>query len=259
MRAPPVALAAALFTAGPAAAQFAEPAPTPAAPAKPEPLFQAPEPETQWELGVGFLGQVGGSFSSDLNTKDEITEINGRPVQILYPGFAGVGGGGGLSLAASWRGILALELDVIYARDNGKGDIDGQEISLAQWALHLPVLFRLQLPAGMVRPFLMVGPDFVIPGDVEAESDFVAPVITGTADPYVALAFGLGFEFLLPVENADLRIPFTLRGTYNPGLGDTIDDRADIDCVGNACAVAIKSEWQWQAAVTLGLAYYFHL
>jgi hypothetical protein len=250
-------LAAALSTAGPAAAQTSEPA----TPAKPAPLFQAPEPEKQWELGVGFLGEVVGSFLTDLKTDQERTPKAGALGGILYPGFGGVGGGGGLMLDASWRGILGLELDVLYSRDRGKGDIDGLDIEMAQWALHLPLLFKLQLPAGMVRPYLMVGPEFVIPGDPELKvaDEIINPKYGATADPYVAVAFGLGFEILLPVKDADLRIPFTLRGSYNPGVGDNIEDRAEIACTGGVCSAALKSEWEWQASATLGLAYYFHL
>jgi hypothetical protein len=262
-------LAAALVSAGPAAAQTSEPA-------APAPLFQAPEREKQWELGVGFLGLVGGSFLSELSDRDKRFpfEVDGQSrgeVVFTYPGFGGVGGGGGLALEANWRGIVGLEVDVLYTRDQGKGDIDGFEITMAQWALHIPLLLKVGLPAGLVRPFLVVGPEFVIPGDPEVSGDLpplavpgvgtATASLEGQADPYVAIAFGLGFEFRLPVENADLRIPLTLRGSYNPGVGDKGADRQSLSCstTGRACTVTLNSEWEWQAAATLGLAYYFHL
>lgn len=236
----------------------------------------ADEPR-EWELGVGLLGLVGGSFISDLEDRDKVLDIQiddrtRSNVQFPYPGFAGVGGGGGLAVTGSWRGILALEVDLLYAVERAKGDINDVDIEIAQAALHVPILFRAQIPAGAVRPFVMAGPEIVVPLDAEVELEvsplpvgvpgegaFFPTTAEGAADTYVAFAFGLGFEFRLPVPDADLRIPFTLRGAYH-GVGDKGGDRQSVTCTttpNRQCTVELKTEWEWQAAATLGLSYYF--
>ena len=67
--------------------------------------------------------------------------------------------------------------------------------------------------------------------------------------------FGLGMEIKLPVPKADIRIPLTLRGSYNPGVEAKAIDR--LDGTPTASKATFKTEWQWNAAATLGVAYYF--
>jgi hypothetical protein len=277
-----------LLSAGPAAAQetggtppTAAPAEAPSAPAAglptapPAPATPppaGPATDREWEVGVGALGYVGGNFLTELEDSKKVVTVHtdhGDKLGALpYPGFGGVGGGGGISLDAAWRGIVGLEVDLLYLRDRGKGDVDGYTIEMSQWDLHVPVLLKLELPAGMVRPFLMAGPDFVIPGDTDVKFDAPSSVhftiegldthYKGKADPYIALTFGLGFEIRLPTPGVDLRIPLTLRGTYDSGVGDKGDDRESVDChASTGCTITLKSEWEWQAAGTLGLAWYF--
>jgi len=80
------------------------------------------------------------------------------------------------------------------------------------------------------------------------------------ADPYVALGFGLGFEFLLPGEH-DLRIPLMLRCAVNFDVPAGTDGRVKLGGVDTttqpptASLTEISTAWQYQAFVMLGFTW----
>lgn len=230
----------------------------------------------EWEVGVTAFGLVNGSFLTEIDDNKKTASYDDREYLVLYPGFGGVGGGGGISVVGMWRGIVGLELQLFGSVDKGDGSLQFNNIELdftvGQTALHLPILLRAAVPVAPVRPFVFGGPEIVFPGEAEVTDKkynfpnvaLFKPQPGAHADTYVAWAFGLGFEFMLPIDGVDLRIPLTLRGVLNPGAGDTGDDRLKVVCDGGSSQcppvfdeLSFKTEWEWQADVTLGLAYYF--
>ncbi len=226
------------------------------------------EPEKLISVGAGLIGMVGGNFLNKPDT--DSPTYKGHLVSLsTYPGFGGVSRGGGLMLEGRFRFGLGLELDVLRSSDHGHGDltINGTKftIDVGQSAWHLPVLLKFVAPLPVVRPMVFLGPEFVFPGSPDASVDPQNPnfwTVKATASSYTLFTWGVGMEFKLPLDGVDLRIPFTLRGSVNTGLGNKLDDRAThgITPVGSAVKideVTYKSEWKYQAQATLGVAAYF--
>ena len=220
------------------------------------------------ELGVGMVGLFGGSGIRKPGSK---THEDGPddPLDMPYGGFFGLGGGAGLTVAYNFRGFVGVEMDLLYTRDRGTGEFErgpaSGDYTIAQWALHVPLVVKGTIPYRTVKPFVFLGPEFVIPGDAEVTytgDQTLPPTVGATNSFYTALTFGLGVEFGLPVRGADLRIPFTLRGSYYPGVGDSFDDRLDDVRVPSGSDIPddfdFQTNFEFQFAATLGLAYYMH-
>ena len=206
------------------------------------------------EFGAGAFGFANGNFM-DKPSGADFDELG------PYPGFAGAGGGGGLAFSALWRGIVGLELQFMHSAESGEGTVDVSgtaiDVKIEQTSLHIPLLLKLQAPTESVRPFLVVGPDFVSPSDTEMSSRY--PIFSASSESYTALAFGFGLDFRLGIEGHDLRIPFMLRGNYNSGAGSKTSERGEWLSNGTQyTGITYYGDWQWQAFATLGLSYYFH-
>lgn len=210
------------------------------------------------DLGAGIIGGVGveglGKPSSSIYQTS-----SGALYDTSYPGFVGVSGGAGIMLDARVIKFLGLEVDFLRMADKGSGDIKagGQNVSvtIGQPALHIPVLAKLALPSGLLRPFAVVGPEFVFPGKSDlsmSPSGVITGAGTSYAENYTMFAFGFGCELVIPA--VDIRVPLTLRGAINPSTSSSIQDRVRIDA---GPSVSFRSEWQYQAVATLGVAYYF--
>lgn len=226
------------------------------------------------EIGVTLLGFVNGSFLDEPSDKDKTATLSdGSEVVLLYPGFGGVGGGGGLTVNAMWRGIVGLETGALFVFEQGAGtlNIGGTlevDYTLGQNAVHVPLLLKVAAPLQTMRPFGYFGIEWAFVSDAEVQKrdpdSAAASALVGVeADDYWLLAFGAGFEFMIPA-GVDLRIPLTFRGAWNPNVGDKASDRMRTvpeDCGSRStspCTQFVYStEWQYQAAVSLGLAYYF--
>ncbi len=216
------------------------------------------------EIGVGAAGFMNGTFMSDLPDDKKIVQVNGQDAIVPYPGFWGLGGGGGVQLNAMYRGFIGMQLDLLFSQDNGQGEItlnDGTpaateiKLEMSQGAFHIPLMVKAAIPLKSVRPFLLLGPEFVIPGDPEMTTDpKLAQALEAEADPYINLTTGFGFEFLVPAEGVDLRIPLSIRGSFNFGTADDVKGRMSITDQGQI--VGINSEWEYQAFVMLGLTWY---
>ena len=73
-----------------------------------------------------------------------------------------------------------------------------------------------------------------------------------------AFAFGLGLEVNLPIPHADIRLPFSLRGNYNPGVKGTRDERANHQTnATNITREDFSTAWKFQATGTFGAAWHF--
>lgn len=208
------------------------------------------------DLGASVFGVVLGSFIDEPSEVDKV--VNG--FSIPYGGFGGVGGGAGLSMMALWKGIIGIEVGYQYLSENAEGRIafaTGKvTIDVEQSAHHIPVLLKLTLPVPGSLSFVG-GPEFVSVGSSSVSSQFGKS--EGLHDGYTAWRFGLGFEFPLPSKGIDLRIPLNLQGVYNPDLGDTVADRIALNDLNPSLLnlIRYRTEWQWQAMVTLGLSAHF--
>ena len=221
------------------------------------------------EFGVGMIGLFGGSGIPKPGSKTHEDAPGVDPVEMPYGGFFGLGGGAGLSLAYNFRGFVGVEMDLLYTRDRGSGEFEvgpmSGDYTIAQWALHIPLLVKGTIPYRTVKPFLFLGPELILPADAEVTytgEQTLPTTVRATNSAHMAFAFGLGVEFALPVKGADLRIPFTLRGSYYPGVGDTFDDRlSDVRLPPGGETPShfnFETDFKFQFAATLGVAYYMH-
>ena len=220
---------------------------------------QAKKPRKH-EFGIGAMGVVNGSFIGEPSAKEKIYKDQ---ASLPYPGFAGVSGGGGLSLSYMYQGYIGAELDVLYMNEQGTGSYDfgvtSIDVDISQSAIHLPLMLKAAIPFRSTRPFIMVGPELVLPVDSKVEAGAISSLKTASADPYVALGFGLGMDIILPIQDADVRIPISFRGNWTPGFSRDVDDRYPAVAInGNTASVEeISTEWEFQAFFTLGVAYHF--
>lgn len=214
------------------------------------------------ELGLGLVGLVGGSF---LDQPSDRAQSPGSQVQLVYPGFAGAGGGGGLSAELRWRRYLGLEVDLLLSQDQGFAYIDLVRVEIGQTAWHIPVLLKGIYPGQWARPMGSLGFEIVQPVALQASTAPVLPAsatrIGSQAGTYVMVVVGAGVEFSLPVKDVDLRVPLQLRGAFNPGTPASARDRATYTFRDNeplvVDTVIFSSEWQYQLQATLGLSLYF--
>ena len=251
----------------------ASPAPT----VRPAPDANEKKVTRDFEVGVALSGFAIGNFMDEPPNGNSIQRGALTISDIPYGGFAGVGGGGGLTVTGMWRGIIGLELMVFGSSESAKGTLTDRfsgaktTLTIDQTSWHIPLVLKVAAPTSIVRPQAFVGFDFVFPGEPKMT---VSPTPLGVVqlsakgDSYTALRFGFGLEFMLPVKGIDLRIPFNLAGNYNYSLSDDLEpDRLQLSCSGGAlngsslnlgqCASTYNTQWKWQAQVSLGLAYYF--
>ena len=225
------------------------------------------EPARDIEVGAGLFFNAGGVFMTQpTDNKD------GRP-GLPYNGFGGFSPGGGLQLEARVHGFVGLELDISRWAQTGKSEftINGTSYpwSIQQNAWQVPLLLKFTAPVGIVKPSLFVGPEFVFVGTTTVNPPawpITGVALTAGTPNYTLWTFGIGFETALPVEKMDFRIPFQIRLSDNPGIPKSAFDRATYtvdgqpwDQVSNGTLEGVDyiSEWQYQAAVTLGLSYFF--
>ena len=225
-----------------------------------------------WEIGVEVGGFAVASFITEPKEADKTARILNVPVRVPYSGFGGVGGGGGLTINALWRDFVGLQIGIWNAQESAQSNLDiidyrpggsansRYELTANKSAWHIPVALKLAIPFSTVRPHLLIGFDFVFPSS--AEIDTTLQNTAADDRSYSALHFGLGFDFLLPIKDVDIRIPLVLRGNYNSGLGTKVEDRMSFDnCSLNmgatACDYEYRTDWQFQAFISLGIAYYF--
>lgn len=208
-----------------------------------------------FKLGAGVMGAAGANWISKPSN-----------ASVSYPGFAGFTAGGGLMLEARALGLVGVEVDLYRADNHGEGDLTAGSttatLKIGQPALHVPILLKVVVPTGIVRPFVVFGPELVFPGTSDfsaSPSGAFATRATVSADSYTMWTGGLGLEIKLPLPMIDLRIPVGLRFGLNPALGDTLDKRAEIrGTSGNVVTdIHYKSEWEYQAQLTLGAAVHF--
>ena len=223
-------------------------------------------PARPLRFGASLQGMVVGSFISEPPEDEKVIDN----YQIPYGGFAGVGGGWGLTLSATWEEWVGLELGLLSVSASGEGKINvgpgaiTHEVTTS--SIHIPILLVLSAPFESVKPQLFFGPSWVLPNEISFETspENIAEVFNARGDSYFAWHFGFGLEIRLPISGIDLRIPVRLHGIYNPEVGDSIDSRIATFAVSPQTASSPAEsrtdyliEWEWQAAVSLGLSYVY--
>lgn len=234
----------------------------------------------EWmSVGVGVHGQVGASFFD----KPDDQTIRGTTVESDYPGFAGLTWGVGPTLDVRFLGFVGFELGVLFTRDVGQADMEftvtdasgnrtkfDYTIEIGHRAVHVPLLLKGSIPGEYVQPILFLGPEFVVPGDPHfaiLESNAPGggfppggPIYGASTDTYTMFTFGFGLEVMLPIPDVDIRIPFSLRGSYNPGVSSARDERADPPQVVNGTDLqseTFKTNFKFQAVGNFGAAWHF--
>jgi hypothetical protein len=212
-------------------------------------------------VGVGLMGQIGGNFQD---------KPGDRPLGYpdINPGFGGMTAGGGLMLDGRILEMLGLEVDVLRTSDKGSGNVtfsaatpfgtisQTEKVTIGQPAWHIPMLVKLVVPSPLVAPEFFLGPELVLPGSGSVTLD---PAVAGVtvhakADTYWMITGGGGVEIKLPLPILDLRIPITLRGSYNPGLSSKYLDRTKINAT---TGTTYDSAWKFAFNFTAGAAIYF--
>ncbi len=232
-----------------------------------KPPVSEEEAVNPWQVSVGAFGGVVGSFMEEPSETNKTARVplEGRlqkgSVPVPYPGFAGVGGGGGVSVDVMYQGIIGLELQLYNAKETAKGHLDVRntrhQIELSKTAWHIPLLFKLAIPTAVVRPFIFGGFDFVLESEPEVETTLIGADALG--DGYTATQFGFGFDFFV---HERVRIPLMLRGSRNFAMDSNVEGLMSFDgcSLQNDEALSCfqyRTAWQWQAFVSLGVSYTF--
>ena len=226
-------------------------------------------------VGVGGQFQAGGNFLD--KPDDQRVPFNGTATELKpkYPGFAGLTLGGGPYIDLRAIDYVGVEMGLLFTTDKGTADIDvevnGQTttytVEIKHSAIHIPLLLKGTLPGEIVSPNIFVGPEFVVPSGRSASvtpannnydvlSDDTATAL-GLEKPggYTMVTFGLGLEFNLPIPVVDIRIPFSLRGSVNPGVSNKRTERSHVDVANSK--TYYSTEWKFQAVANLGASIHF--
>ena len=228
---------------------------------------------SDWAYSVALVGFAIASFTDEPSEANKFADLGGARARVPYSGFAGVGGGGGLTIEALWKGVIGIEVGLWNASESAEGKLDiidysvpggagnRYELTFNKSSWHLPVSVKLAAPTKTVKPYLLVGGDFIFPSSAEVETEFGGTMADDRS--YQALHFGFGFDFGIKLETVELKIPFTLRGNYNLGLGDGVGERIKFNgCNQTGAAIqcsgyTYRTDWQYQALITLGLGIIF--
>ena len=212
--------------------------------------------ELPFKAYVSGHGFVNGSFISEPSNKT--LSSDGGITQVLpYPGFGGVGGGGGIALGVNWK-ALSVDLGFDYSSDQAEGRINGQTLTMSQTTHHIPLTVRVSVPqAKWVKPSLFGGINWVSRSGSKMDAPpFTPPLLSPQDDSYTAWRFGLGFDIYLTDAWS---IPFRILANYAPIDGDSLDERVELVRNESNALTGIRytGQWEWQPQITLGLTYDF--
>lgn len=223
---------------------------------------------------------------------------NARGTDELYPGFTGRDVTIGLTLDLRFWHLIGLELDLFRQNDRGSGNItlkdtgnlcflpsvtipysqESHRVTLGQHAWHVPLLLKLTIPGRKVvvqdedgnvdiereiRKWFTtfaIGPEFVFPGNATLEGSPAGGLDYpegATVSDYVMYTGAFGFERRVS-DRHDVRLLFSVRGSYNPGPGEAALKRGEYALRGGRIVPIIyRSEWRSQAALTFGVGWFF--
>lgn len=216
--------------------------------------------------GVGAARAEGELFTVNLGLKigpnaNMLSEPSEEWIDLPVPGFFGISWGLGLAAEALVRDLVGLELDLLFAWTSGTGDITFYRVveveqELSSQEIQIALLAKVQSPHSMVRPFLSLGPTFVIQLDSEYSIDktYLAnpPDTAIETESYVMLTVGLG----VTLSFASFQIPLEVRGSYHP-LDDDPTERVDWrpEMGGELTHLGVRSNWEGQVWILTGFQY----
>ena len=202
------------------------------------------------DIGVGAKGGV--NFSGITKPDDKTLNNTRYP----YPGFFGVGGGGGLFIEPRFLNIIGLEIGFLYEASQGSGDLDfttnGRTISdtviISSTDLVIPIHVKAALPMAPTVSFLLgIGADIAIPLDQKVESDVFSNLDVKAREMTTYLGFQLGVEIDLKV----IRIPIEFRGRWNGNHADDLSTRMDAE----SGKLLYIPDWELQGMLYIGAIY----
>lgn len=252
------------------------------------------ERDERWfTLGVGPL-LLANVHWLDQPKDRSVTVGKARGTDDRYPGFEGTDATIGLMLDFRFWHFFGIEVDLFRQNDRGTGKIvirdagnlcfvpgiatpyaaQRYQVTMGQSAWHVPLLLKLTVSARKVveqdddvarevRKWFTTfafGPELVFPGDpnldVSKESGLDYP-LRASASNYVMYTGALGFERRITTSQ-DIRLLLSLRGSYNPASGTSAMKRGEYALVeSRVVPVTYSSEWRYQAALTLGVGWFF--
>lgn len=211
------------------------------------------------DLLVGAKGTVGGNVWTEPTTNSSYIDIAMASNDL---GFSrtrgGYGVGGGLWLEARFVRFVALEVDLLYEQDRvwENDDFSGAKAKFTAVAhnLRIPVLVKGVLPLPSVRIAFGLGPEFVVPLDTSGEESPDWPNIHFTAKGKTStmLTFGFSFVFSLPFN---LVLPLDLRAAKNLTQPSAYDDRVAASLANNVFTAEMTYQNSWDFRLLLGLGY----
>ncbi|MBI4702958.1 MAG: hypothetical protein HY744_17720 [Deltaproteobacteria bacterium] len=237
----------------------------------------------KFTVGGGLLGVAGANFLDKPSDKTIALPNGQRGETPTYPGFAGLTAGFGFFAEVRVIDYVGVEFDVFRTSDKGSGDltltVNGEQrkwnITVGHAAWHLPLLIKGVIPGKIVQPSLFLGPEFVIPDGPEVKGapepgatlggETLSTTYDAFSEGYAMFCAGFGVEFKLPLPKVDVRIPLSIRGGYNPGVEDALEDRAKYEVkpgstdpnIKAITKIEYKTTWQYQAIATLGASIHF--
>jgi hypothetical protein len=224
-------------------------------------LLSSHSATAQPEATITF-GIKGGANFSMLSEPSEDIQSDGVRIDLPVPGFTGTGGGfTALAVEALYANAVGLEIDLIFASTEGKGDLNflgGASIEerITTSEIQIPILLKAQLPTGSIHPFIGLGITLVNQTDAEFTID-TPQLIDTTIEPesYSMLTVALGVN----IEAGPLNVPIELRGLYQ-SLDDDPRRRASFETSGSTLtSLGVRAVWEGQIWFTVGVGYRLEL
>ncbi len=215
---------------------------------------------TQNAASLELVHSVGGTAVGGGN-------FSGKPDGLSGPGDDGIGFrgnaggwayGGGLTYELRIGNLGAIELDFLYETSvlQRYVTVNGVDFTekISAGLLRVPILFKLNVPVGVGRFNVGVGPEFTVPmsseGAIDSEypnfslsNNIEAEEVTSTL---VTIELGLNFDL-----GNNLELGWKLRGGYNTSQPSDISDRVTYS--GNSYAVKTQNTWDFR--MLLGVNY----
>ena len=164
--------------------------------------------------------------------------------------------------AVSALTVLALSL-VVFLQTQKLGDAENSPVAEKSGERRRPIHALLDGTAPPTGEDDGAPPQFVFPSDkadfaIENGENIGQLAYSAYTESYTLFTFGLGVEINLPIKEVDLRIPFTVRGAYNPGVSDQRSERATHGPADQVIAEeSFSTAFKYMVGGQLGLAVHF--
>lgn len=234
------------------------------------------------QINVGLKGGLMTSFATEA-PDDAQVDYEGRqyvlPDTEIYGGF-GLGPALGLTLEARAEQMYSFETGFYWSNHQAEGFSDkkvngikvGRIYSNQETvAYHLPLLLKINMPTGTIKPFLGLGIEFIFQSDtdyvytgentdrgsVDGQVDFLNDVYSAETTNYLTGLLTFGVE----IDLGQFRIPVELRANYNFAYDEEYTARVnDIVIQNNRLEQGVyDGEFLGHAAFYTGFVYEYDL